>query len=271
MTGRSHNYEQLEIDGLTYFVNGLGGKSKKDFGVPVPGSIIRYKDKFGAMLVGATSSEMILKFITVDDDTIDSFTLTDSSLPIELSSFNGKYIGNVITLNWKTETELSNYGFEIEKRVGLEQSVTGSWELIGFVKGNGTSSSPRFYSYIDYDVRNASIYHYRLKQIDTDGSFTYSPQISVTIDSPSQFSLSQNYPNPFNLSTSFVYTIGKKQFVNLTVYDVMGTEIVTLIDEEKPAGTYEIEFDGSELTSGIYIYVLDTGELMRTKKMILIR
>jgi hypothetical protein len=68
-----------------------------------------------------------------------------------------------------------------------------------------------------------------------------------------------------------VYTIGKKQFVNLTVYDVMGTEIVTLIDEEKPAGTYEIEFDGSELTSGIYIYVLDTGELMRTKKMILIR
>jgi hypothetical protein len=86
-----------------------------------------------------------------------------------------------------------------------------------------------------------------------------------------EFSLSQNYPNPFNPTTSLQYTIGSRQFVTLKVYDLLGREIATLVNEEKPAGEYEVEFDGSALTSGIYFYQLKAGEFTETRKMILLK
>ncbi len=88
---------------------------------------------------------------------------------------------------------------------------------------------------------------------------------------PTEFSLSQNYPNPFNPSTSIKYAVSSRQFVNLKVYDVLGNEIATLVKEELPAREYEVEFDGSGLTSGIYFYQLRAGSFVQTKKMILIK
>jgi hypothetical protein len=85
------------------------------------------------------------------------------------------------------------------------------------------------------------------------------------------FVLEQNYPNPFNPSTSIRYEIGRQQFVVLKVYDVLGEKIATLVNEEKPAGTYEINFNASALTSGVYFYTLDAGSFIETKKMILLR
>jgi hypothetical protein len=87
----------------------------------------------------------------------------------------------------------------------------------------------------------------------------------------SGFSLHQNFPNPFNPSTSMQYTIGSRQFVTLKVYDLLGREVATLVNEEKPAGEYEVEFDGSNLPSGIYFYQLKAGSFVETKKMILLK
>jgi len=88
---------------------------------------------------------------------------------------------------------------------------------------------------------------------------------------PENIELFQNYPNPFNPSTSIQYEISSNQFVSLKVYDVLGNEIVTLVNEEKPAGTYEVEFDATELTSGIYFYKLTAGPFIQTNKMVLLR
>jgi len=88
---------------------------------------------------------------------------------------------------------------------------------------------------------------------------------------PIDFQLYQNYPNPFNPSTSLQYAIGKTQFVSLKVYDVLGNEIATLVNEEKPAGEYEVEFNASGLTSGIYFYKLQAGSFIESKKMILMK
>ncbi len=88
---------------------------------------------------------------------------------------------------------------------------------------------------------------------------------------PTSFQLSQNYPNPFNPTTSMQYSIGSGQFVTLKVYDVLGREVVTLVNEEKPAGEYEVEFKASKLPSGIYFYRLKAGNFVETKKMILLR
>jgi hypothetical protein len=88
---------------------------------------------------------------------------------------------------------------------------------------------------------------------------------------PLQFSLHQNYPNPFNPVTSIQYVVGSLQFVTLKVYDVLGNELATLVNEEKPAGEYEVEFDGTNLSSGIYFYRIRAGSYTETKKMVLLR
>ncbi len=88
---------------------------------------------------------------------------------------------------------------------------------------------------------------------------------------PTEFALSQNYPNPFNPSTSIQYAVSSRQFVTLRVYDVLGRKIATLVNEEKPAGNYEIKYNGEGLTSGIYFYQLRAGNYIETKKMVLIR
>jgi hypothetical protein len=121
--------------------------------------------------------------------------------------------------------------------------------------------------------------------MDFDGSFTYSDIIEVEVETPMEFSLEQNYPNPFNPSTKIKFTIpfvethrDASLLVILKVFDVLGNEVATLVNEAKPAGNYEIEFSmGSHsgnvrnLTSGIYFYKLQVGNFVQTKKMVLIK
>ena len=88
---------------------------------------------------------------------------------------------------------------------------------------------------------------------------------------PKGFSLGQNFPNPFNPTTQISYSIPQKSFVNLKVYDLLGKEISQLINEEKEAGIYEVNFDASNLSSGVYFYHIEAGDFIETKKMILLK
>ena len=88
---------------------------------------------------------------------------------------------------------------------------------------------------------------------------------------PDAYSISQNYPNPFNPITTIKYQIPELSFVTLKVYDVLGNEITTLLNEEKPVGSYQIEFDATILSSGVYFYKLQAGNFVKTKKMILLK
>ncbi len=88
---------------------------------------------------------------------------------------------------------------------------------------------------------------------------------------PTDFSLSQNYPNPFNPTTTIKYSIPNSQFVTLKVYDLLGREISTLVNEEKAPGNYEVKFDGSNLSSGVYLYRLQAGSFTQTKKFVLMK
>ncbi len=88
---------------------------------------------------------------------------------------------------------------------------------------------------------------------------------------PSKFTLEQNYPNPFNPSTTIIYSIPNLEFVTLKVFDVLGNEVATLVNEEKTVGSYEVEFNAANLSSGIYFYKLQTGSFVETKKMLLLK
>ena len=156
-----------------------------------------------------------------------------------------------------------------------EQKV---WAKIGFVEGSGVSNEIKNYSFIDSTVKNGYKYAYRLKQIDNNGDYHYSPEIKIDADlEPSNFSLSQNYPNPFNPVTTIDYSVAPENgtngvvLVQLKAYDVLGREVCILVNERKPAGSYKIEFDGSKLSSGIYYYRLTAGNYSLTKKMILMK
>ena len=88
---------------------------------------------------------------------------------------------------------------------------------------------------------------------------------------PTAYALSQNYPNPFNPTTTIKYQIPELSFVTIKVYDVLGIEIATLVNEEKAVGSYEVEFDATSLPSGIFFYKLQAGDFVATKKMVLMK
>jgi hypothetical protein len=196
------------------------------------------------------------------------FGTNASALPVELTTFTVSVKDAAVKLNWETETEVNNYGFEVE-RFALN-SKSQAWDKIGFVNGNGNSNSPKNYSFVDNSIVSGK-YSYRLKQIDNDGKFEYSNAIEVNFGTPMKYTLNQNYPNPFNPSTVISFSVPVTAHVTLKIYDVLGNEVATLINSEKPAGVYEVEFNASELTSGIYFYKLQTGSFIETKKMLLIK
>ncbi len=189
-----------------------------------------------------------------------------SPLPVELAFFAGTLNGNNVELRWRTETELNNYGFYIER--AIENS---DWLAIGFVEGHGNSNSPKQYNYSDNDINLSGEYYYRLKQIDNDGTFEYSDVVTVTVGVPVLYSISQNYPNPFNPETRIDYTLPEQQNVSLRVYNMLGELVRELVNEVKPAGTYTVTFDGSDLPSGIYVYRIQTEGFSENKKMTLLK
>jgi len=201
-------------------------------------------------------------------------------VPVELVSFTSTTNGNNATLNWSTSTETNNSGFSLErKQVYSSQSSVNNeeWKTVSFINGNGTTTETQSYSFIDNNLSSGK-YLYRLKQIDFDGTFEYSNEVEVIVAVPDQFELSQNYPNPFNPSTTISYTIANITLsgfegsrVQLKVYDILGNEVVTLVDEFKSSGSYEVTFNASSLSSGIYFYQLKAGSFVETRKMILLR
>ncbi|GAB4297831.1 MAG: hypothetical protein Kow0098_22520 [Ignavibacteriaceae bacterium] len=195
-------------------------------------------------------------------------------IPVELVSFSASVNRNTVTLNWQTATEINNQGFEIQRRETINET---EWEKIGFVEGNGTTTQPQSYTFSDENLP-AETYKYRLKQTDFDGSYQYSKTVEVEITQPVEFILEQNYPNPFNPTTKIRYSIpsvilseAKNLFVSLKLYDLLGREVKTLVNQEQPAGSYEVELNASDLTGGIYFYQITAGEYKASKKLVLLK
>ncbi len=213
------------------------------------------------------------------------------ALPVELTSFTALRNDNSIQLKWETATEVNNYGFEIERQQSENGTQNTEWETIGFVQGHGNSNSPKNYEFTDVnpfgETPPSGDLKYRLKQIDTDGTFTYYgiiAEVSGSITSvdenqlPTEFSLSQNYPNPFNPTTTINFSVPvvaprgvEVQNVSLKIYDILGTEIATLVNEQKSPGNYSVEFDAGKLPSGVYIYKIAIDNFNAAKKMTLIK
>ncbi len=201
----------------------------------------------------------------------DALNIFNGALPVELSSFTANVMRNgSVKLDWTTETEVDNYGFNVE-RTQLNEKDT-LWQMLTFIEGHGNSNSPKEYSYTD-NYADYGQYAYRLKQIDTDGDFEYSNIIEVDAGNiPDGFVLEQNYPNPFNPTTSIKFALAETEQAKLKVFDVLGNEIATLFNGIAEGGkVYETEFAAENLSSGIYFYSLQSENHFRVRKMVLLK
>ena len=190
-------------------------------------------------------------------------------IPVELSSFTATVDQNNVELNWLTATETNNQGFEIERNSG------SGFEKIGYIPGFGTTTEEHSYSFTDV-VKSSGNYSYRLKQIDFNGTFEYSKTVEVEAVLPNVYSLAQNYPNPFNPTTKITFSLAADSKVSLKVFDVLGQEVASLINQEMTAGVYNVDFNAAGFTSGVYFYRIEaTGvnnaKFIDVKKMILMK
>jgi photosystem II stability/assembly factor-like uncharacterized protein len=186
-------------------------------------------------------------------------------LPVELTSFTAVSQNQQVTLNWSTATEINNNGFEIQRSVPNSEFVT-----VGFVKGAGTTTEQKEYSFTDKNLQNG-IYSYRLKQIDYNGAYEYSEAIEVDVRSLDTYTLEQNYPNPFNPTTKIGYVLSAKTNVKVVVMNAIGEQIAVLVNQTQEQGYHQLTFNATNLPSGIYFYSLQTENFSETKKMLLMK
>jgi hypothetical protein len=224
-------------------------------------------------LTAYNSNQVKIKFELKTDGSVikDGWYLDDIGIlvygivPVELSSFTADVQEDKILLNWVTSTETNNLGFEIQRRAN-----DYSWTKLGFIDGRGTTTEKSIYSFIDKNPIDGKSY-YRLKQIDLDGSFKIFNSVQVDFATINDFSLGQNYPNPFNPITDINFSLAKSGTVTLKVFNVLGSEVATLVDDFMEAGKHTIQFNAKSLTSGIYFYTIKSNTFTSTRKMILMK
>jgi hypothetical protein len=201
-------------------------------------------------------------------------TICSGPLPVTLVSFQANIKSRDVKLIWVTENEINNAGFDIERKA-LDKNGNGSWQKIAFVQGMGNTTGQTIYTYEDKKLQTGK-YDYRLKQNDYNGTYEYYDlEGDISIEKPNVFTMSQNYPNPSNPKSKIDYEIPVNGRITIKLYNTLGQEVKSIIDETKEAGYYTAEFDGTDLASGVYFYrIIAEGEgqkFTKTLKMILVK
>ncbi|MDZ7295808.1 MAG: hypothetical protein ONB14_10365 [candidate division KSB1 bacterium] len=216
---------------------------------------------------------LLVAFDNVGNASPYSNVASATTLPVELSRFVARAGEGQVVLEWTTQTESNNYGFEVQRQDGRSLE----WKVVGFVPGSGTTSRPHTYCFVDRRL-SARTYYYRLKQVDNDGTFTFSPVVEVVVAPPASSALVGNYPNPFNPGTEISYRVGKGPQdgpvqVRLVLYNMLGQEIATLVDGLMEPGWYTVTWDGRDAFgrsagSGLYICRFQAGQFAASMKML---
>ena len=194
----------------------------------------------------------------------------DATLPVELTSFSASVKKRNVSLKWETATEVNSASFNIERARVNTSGTDSNWQKIASIKAAGNSNSPKEYRFAD-SLLDAGKFQYRLKMVDNDGSFEYSQTVEVSIALPKAFALSQNYPNPFNPSTKIEYELPSESPVTIEVYNLTGERVSVLQNGMQQAGYHTVNLDGTNLSSGVYFYMLRAGGFKSVKKMVMMK
>jgi len=252
-SGIKQNTYEAPIDG------GVGMFCQNAINIKLGESAVVYV----AVAVGVDETEMVSNM----DKAESKYEALFANVPVEMSSFKAAFINSKVILDWSTATETNNFGFNIERKI-----EDNNWDNIGFVNGNGTTTDIHKYNFIDEKIISSGNYSYRIVQLDFDGTSSYSKEVRVNVSfEPVKFELLQNYPNPFNNSTVIRYQIPNPASVSLKIFDALGREVKNLVDNKQDTGSYEINFNAADLSSGLYLLVLQADNFKSTKKMFLLK
>jgi len=247
------------------------------------------ESEFQAALSGITLLQIRGEYTTnVDIVGLDNVRIGWQTVPVELVSFSGSQSGTSVTLNWNTASETNNFGWEVERQKGRSQESAlrqaqgpgtstplrdreTEWEKVGFVAGRGTTTERQTYEFTFRSQTGAGCEAIRLKQIDLDGTVSFS-QILIVKLHPKPVTLLQNYPNPFNPETQLRFYLPEAGKVTLSVLDVTGGTVAVLAKNSGfQAGEHSISFSGKELSTGIYFTRLEVGGKILTSKIMLVK
>ena len=216
------------------------------------------------------------------DGFIKTFSIqSDGTLPVELTSFELlETRNNGITLQWITESEINNLGFNLDRKTPITNwSQIASYVTHPALQGQGSVSHQTIYTFTDNTVQENESYDYRLSDVDYYGNVEYHSLQLMGVSStniPEQFILYPNYPNPFNPVTTIRYDLSKESFVDITIYDMLGNVVSNLINANQSSGYKSIQWNatnnqGKPVSAGVYLYSIEAGKFRQTKKMILLK
>lgn len=251
--------EFLTYEGTMTATNGpASGMTSTDIGVSEPGT-----DAAGLSLqrTGSTIPGTWTGPVTASPGTVNA----GQSLPIELAGFGAKVSDNEATIHWTTASESNNDRFEVQHKVG------NAWKTVATLKGAGTSTISNNYAQKVSNLE-AGYHAFRLKQVDYDGSVSYSDEIRALVELNTAFQLGDAYPNPFNPTTSFSLTVAQDQNVKVEVYDLAGRLVQTLFSGTVAANEIQhFTFEASALSSGTYLYRVVGDKFVTTKAFRLLK
>jgi hypothetical protein len=207
------------------------------------------------------------------DSPSDPTCTAAAQLPVELTAFDALVDGSEVVLSWQTQTETNNAGFDLEHQRLADDETTEAtdWTKLGFIEGAGTTTRPQSYAYRATDL-DAGHYRFRIKQLDFDGTFVYSPIVEAVLEVPRQLMLSPNYPNPFNPSTQIEFTVPSEGRALVEVYSIDGRLVRVLYDAvAEPSRVYRLVFDAARLSTGEYVYVLKFNGRLVSQRMVLVK
>ncbi len=212
---------------------------------------------------------------TLNENMTQQFGSNNFSLPVELANFKANVDQGIVNLEWSTESETINLGFNIYR----SEAGKNDYQKINttLIPGSGTTTEKHSYSYNDETAEYGKTYSYKIQNVDSDGSQKFYSSLSVEIDSeqvPAKFDLSQNYPNPFNPVTTINYSLAENSDVTLTIFNTLGEVVNVLVNESQTAGSYNVTWNGlssagTKVASGMYFYQIQAGNFNQVKKMML--
>lgn len=212
--------------------------------------------------------------LNVDTSYWNPRKMNDINLPVLMAYFNATNSIGRINLDWATHSEVSNWEWIVYRREGDH----GEFEEIRRIPGAGNTNTMAYYHYTDTDVDEGRTYYYRLANVDFDGTVhEYPKMVQSTLEAPmSEFALYPNYPNPFNNQTTIHFELGEQANTVVDIFDILGRRVKRLVNHELMPGSYKYLWNGQdkydhEISSGIYIITVSSGDYFRMMRMVLSR
>jgi len=278
--------DQLDVTAVTAsnMINSSGFSVVSALPLTIPATATAaLQVSFNVDAVGAFSFDMDITNNDLDENPYDIQVTGIGLAPtnIALSAFHAEVGQDGILINWATETEADNAGFNIYRRTEGNGSYSKINDSMILAQGDATSGAS--YSYVDQPEQSGDFY-YKLQAVSLDGSTTFHGPVFVGLTSvdlkkytvSDKYTLSQNHPNPFNPTTEITFALPKAETVKLSIYNTSGQLIRTLANGFYSEGFHTVMWNatdesGSRVTSGMYMYVLQAGEMVLQNKMLLMK